>query len=164
MSVVGTGRMRSPSIDRDLLDASLPIAAILLFWGFLSWFAPHPIIGGGLRNAGVLMAALYVVVRGFRMSRSLPEPLPADGPTDVLRENARVALTAGVWFVAAVGVVMLQRASDMLTDPAVTYSPADPLILVCVGAGVGTVGIYAVAAGVAAVREGTGARPAPSDD
>lgn len=143
----------SSALDaRRLLEESVPAAVVLLFWVVLSWFGRPP-VETGLRYAGVAMVLLYVGVRGAALAESLsPPPLPED-PEDVLRENARVAVPAGAWFLAALLVYVVEGLWNLLGVPGAFTSPADSLAFVLTGAGVATVLLYAVAVGLARVRD-----------
>jgi hypothetical protein len=161
--------MSAPVVPRRLLVESLPVAAVLLFWVVLSWVAPAPGLATGLRLAGVVMAVSYVVVRGVDLSHSRRvAPQPVDVAA-VLRENVRVLLAAGAWFVAAVLVELLEGLWRGFGLPGAFTSPGEGLGFVLTGTGVATVLLYAVAAGVARVegrvatgREGGGASDAPA--
>lgn len=127
----------SPLFDvKRLLQEGVPIAAVLLFWTALSLFTDSP-VAGGLRYAGVVMAALYVVVRGVELAGSFPVVGAPETPGELLLENASVAVSASLWFAGAV----------------VAYAVfLDPLGFVLTGTGVGTVLLYAVAVGLPRVR------------
>lgn len=146
---------------RRLVRESAPVAAILLFWSVLSWFAPSPEIGASVRDAGVVMAALFVVRRGVALSSEVV-PVESNDFGTVLYENARVAAPAGVWFLAAAAVVVSGQYWDRPGLLGVFLSPA--LVRACVGAGIGVVGLYAVAVGYSVLRGVESSDAAPADD
>ncbi|WP_115864961.1 hypothetical protein [Halorussus litoreus] len=142
-----------------LVVESVPVAAILLFWNLLAWIVEFQNIGGPVRTAGTVMATLYVTVRGVSLASKTTPPAMMDVES-VVRENARLAVPAGAWFVAAM----------VLTGVDGTLSPYPPTPLTSVvataiaGAGLGVVGLYAVAAGTAALRRDGGAVGVSADD
>lgn len=143
---------------RRLILESVPVAAVLLFWAVLSWLGWEPVVAARVRDAGVVMALCYAVTRGVKLGRRVPAtsartPGPSD-VADVLRENARVALAAGAWFLAALAVQFVEAAWDATGLPGLLVSPADAFSFVLAGGGVGCVVVYAVAAGWARVRAG----------
>lgn len=147
-SLLDIGHVTSnPLLDTErLLRESAPVAVILLFWNVLSeLFAPN--ISSGLFWAGIVMTLLYVVVRGVALAESTPAASRPDDLQAVLAENVRVALTAGVWFLAA-ELLYLARS-------ALAFSTMDLLALACSGAGVGVVALYALAVGIPRVRDET---------
>lgn len=165
--------MESPldNRQRQLLRESAPVAAILLFWVVLSSFV-RSVIATGLLRAGVVMALLYVVVRGVALARSRPPTPRPDDVESVLRENARVALPAGVWFLAAKLVYVVESLWDAFGIPGLGTSPEEGLAFVFVGTGVSVVLLYAIAVGLPRVRdtapkardEGGATGAAPADD
>ena len=155
---------------RRLFRESVPVAAVLLFWMALSWFGWHSVVTARVRDAGLVMALLYAVTRGVELGRSHPgagvgAPAPDDAASAVdvsrrvLRENARVALPAGAWFVAALLVGVAESLWDATGLPGAFVSPANALSFVLAGAGVGVVVIYAVAVGTARIRDGRDVEP-----
>ena len=161
--------MVSPPDTRHLLRESAPVAVILLFWVILSSLV-QPAIATGLLRAGVIMALLYTIVRGVTLTRTHPPASQPDDLKGILRENVRVALPAGVWFLAAHLVYFIEQLWDMLGIPGWDTSPADSLAFVFIGAGVAVVLLYAISVGLPRVRgnapntgnDATGA--APADD
>lgn len=123
---------------------AVPVAAILLFWNLLAWVAQMQNVGGPVRDAGFIMAALYVVVRGVALSEQVIPPVSGDIRA-LLYENARIAVPAGVWFVAAMVSAALEVWVLGLQELLAVVTSA------LAGAGLGVVGLYAVAAGTAAL-------------
>lgn len=143
--------MESAIDTRRLLRESLPVAVILLFWVVLASFTPAEIATGLLR-AGVVMALLYTIVRGLAIAETLE---PTRQPTDVegiLRENVRVAIPAGVWFLAAQAIYLVEQLWDMFGIPGWDTSPAGEISFVFVGTGVAVVVLYAISVGLPRVR------------
>ncbi|MFB6170239.1 MAG: hypothetical protein ABEJ06_03745 [Haloarculaceae archaeon] len=137
---------------RRLYGESLPVAVALSFWVVLSWFGGAPGVARGLRLAGVVMALLYVVVRGRAIARSQP---PTPQPTDVagvLSENLRVLAAAGGWFLAALVAALVDPYWRVVGLPGLFASPVDSLVFVLSGTGVGTVLLYALAVGLPRLR------------
>ena len=128
-----------------LIVESVPVAAILLFWNLLAWIVEFQNIGGPVRTAGAVMAALYVTVRGVSLAPKVSPPAMVDVKT-VVRENAQLAVPAGAWFVAA----MLVAAVDGYLSPYPPTAVTSVVATAVAGAGLGVVGLYAVAVGVAA--------------
>jgi hypothetical protein len=147
---------------RRLLEESVPAAVVLLFWSLLA-VIDRGLIGTGLRLAGVVMALLYVVVRGTRLADSLTDDGQPVEPEPVLRENATVALAAGAWFVAAaLATVALHLVGVGLMIEALE-SVAEALRFALAATGVATVGLYAVAVGTVRLHDRSeSAGPAPS--
>ena len=130
-----------PLQPKRLAAEAVPVAGILAFWNLLAWFVQHQNVGGPVRTAGVVMAGLYVVVRGVSLAPEVPR-FATDDVRLVLYENARVAVPAGAWFVAAMAVAAIDGSTGYGHSP-VTTIVASALA----GSGLGVVGIYAVAAG-----------------
>lgn len=130
---------------------SVPVAGILLFWNLLASVVYFPYVSESIGSAGVVMAALYVVVRGVALSSEVLPPMTG-GVTGILYENASIAVPAGAWFLAAMAVSMVEESAyDVLSAFKVTFA----------GAGLGVVALYAVAAGCRALDGGNavGGRP-----
>jgi predicted metal-binding membrane protein len=129
---------------------TVPVVVILLFWSLLAWVVDFQNVGGPVRTAGFVMAALYVAVRGVALSTRVSPPATLD-MASILRENARIAVPAGAWFVAAMAVAMV--------GPSVPGLPRvfAPVAGTLASGGLGVVGLYAVAAGTTAIRGRTGA-------
>lgn len=143
--------MASSLDTRRLLRESAPVAVILLFWVMLASFVPAE-IATGLVRAGVVMALLYTIIRGLAIAQ-IHEPTRQ--PTDVegiLRENVRVAIPAGIWFLAAQAIYLVEQIWDMLGIPGWDTSPAGELAFVFVGTGVAAVVLYAISVGLPRVR------------
>lgn len=146
--------MVSPLDTRHLLRESAPVAIILLFWVVLSSIV-RPAIATGLLRAGVIMALLYTVVRGVTLTQihsPLPQPEDLEG---VMRENVRVALPAGVWFLTAHLVYVIEDVWNALGIPGLHTSPAGGLAFVFIGTGVAVVLLYAISVGIPRVRGNT---------
>lgn len=162
------GRMVPPLDTRRLLRESAPVAVILLFWTTLSTVA-HPIVASGLHRAGLIMALLYTVVRGVALARRhTPTPAP-ETVVGILRENVRVVIAAGAWFVAAELVYVVERLWEDSDLPGAFTSPAEALAFVLAGAGVATILLYAIVVGLPRIRDsvtetGSGAAGATSAD
>jgi len=134
-----------PLSSKRFVVETVPVVAILLFWNLLAWIADFQNVGGSVRTAGLVMATLYVVVRGVALSAVVSPPTTLDVES-ILRENARIAVPAGAWFVAAMAVAMV--GSYVVELPRALALVADSLA----SAGLGVVTLYAVAAGTSAVR------------
>lgn len=157
MGYQGSGGMVLPLDSRRLVLESAPVAVILLFWISISSFV-RPVIATGLLRAGVIMALLYTVVRGLRIAKI--QPL-TDQPADIegiLRENVRVALPAGIWFLSAHAIFVVEHIWDTFGIPGLFTSPAEGLAFVFTGTGVASVLLYAIAIGVSRVRATTSSR------
>lgn len=126
-----------------LAREAIPVAAILLFWNVLAGIARTQNVGGPVGEAGVLMAALYVVVRGISLSDRVV-PLATGDVATVLTQNARIAMPAGAWFLGA----MVAGAVELHVREFTGFAWAVKTALA--GAGLGVVGLYAVAVGVSA--------------
>lgn len=139
----------SSSIDsRRLFRESRPVAGILLFWVVVSWIGTEPGITTSLRLAGVVMALLYVGVRGVELAQTHPPtPLPTN-VSDLLRENARVLSAAGIWFLPAVLLAFLEPYWEEIGLLRLFMSPLESLAFVFTGTGVTTVILYAIVTGV----------------
>ncbi|WP_132058813.1 hypothetical protein [Halorussus amylolyticus] len=131
---------------KRLAAEGAPVAATLFFWHLLAVFAGFQNVGGPVRTAGVVMAVAYVTLRGVALSTKT-QPLSTEDARAVLSENVRVAVPAGLWFVAAMAVGALEVYVAVFTG---TIAAAESALA---GAGLGVVGLYAVAAGYAAIRE-----------
>ncbi|MFC4549715.1 MULTISPECIES: hypothetical protein [Halorussus] len=140
----------------------VPVAAILLFWNLLAVVAQMQNVGGPVRDAGIVMAALYVVVRGVSLSAEVQPTVAADVEA-VLHENARLAVLAGAWFL---GAIIVYAGDGNLY----AYGPSSGAVALgsaLAGAGLGVVGLYAVAVGYATLGESASpsiASDASSDD
>ncbi|WP_128478853.1 hypothetical protein [Halorussus pelagicus] len=141
------------SPKRMTLEA-LPVAAILLFWNLLAGVAEFQGVAGSVSSAGVVMAALYVVVRGVSLAEQVRPPAMGRVET-VLVENARLAVPAGAWFLAAVMAAAVER---YVNEVLWLLSPVKTALA---GAGLAVVGLYAVAAGYSALggERAAGGRP-----
>lgn len=85
------------------------------------------------------MVLLYVGVRGVALARRVPTTPPPAEPGELLEENLRVAMAAGLWFVGAPLTTELQTWSEGLGSGMLT-GVAELLSFVCVGTGVATAG------------------------
>lgn len=125
-----------------LAEEGNPVAAILLFWYVLAIVVEFSsALSSTVGDAGIVMAGAYVVVRGASLSSEVPS-LETEGVEAVLYENARVALSASIWFLAAAPVYAIHQ-SYIYSDIVGAIAGA------LAGAGLGVVGLYAVAVGVA---------------
>ncbi|MFC4451728.1 hypothetical protein [Halorussus aquaticus] len=155
---------------KRLVIEAVPVAAVLLFWNLLATVAREQHVAGAVGSAGVVMAALYVVVRGVSLSTAVIPPATGD-TREVLYENALLALPAGSWFVAGMVTNALGELLFAYGPPSAFSALASSLA----GAGLGVVGLYAVAAGYSALGgandgggggalAGDGENPADSDE
>lgn len=144
---------------RRLAREGIPIAVILLFWNLLAVVAEQHEVGGAVRNAGFVMAALYVVVRGAGLASETVGPATGD-PKAVLAENVRLAVPAGAWFVGAVLVFALD-ANLYRYHPSLVATVVGSALA---GAGLGVVGLYAVAAGFATFGSEASSEAPTADD
>ncbi|WP_158059015.1 hypothetical protein [Halorussus halophilus] len=148
---------------KRLATEAIPVATILLFWNVLGWIADMQEAGGLVRTAGTVMAALYVVLRGVALAPEVTpfglekfSPLLRDDVKKLLSENARIAVPAGVWFLAGM-VVFAVYPSYVHLDILGAFGSA------LAGAGLGVVGLYAMAVGTS-VLGGHDAPDVPSND
>lgn len=131
-----------PLRTKRLAEEGSPVAAILLFWYVLAAVVEFsPALGSTVADAGVAMAALYVAVRGAALAPDAPA-LETGEVRIVLYENAHAALSAGLWFV---GAAVAYAVHQSYVYHELVGAIADALA----GAGLGVVGVYAVAVGVA---------------
>lgn len=141
-----------PSLDsRRLIRESAPVAVILLFWISISSVV-RPEIATGLLRAGIIMALLYTVIRGLTIAETHPSTDPPTNVEEILRENVRAAIPAGVWFFLAHAVFVVEHIWDTIGIPGVGTSPAGDLAFVFIGTGVAAVLLYAISVGVPRVR------------
>lgn len=143
-----------------LLRESAPLAAVVGFWVIFSWFGRDPDIATGIRYAGVVMGLLYAVVRGVRLADTTSPTPVLDGPADLLRENTRVAVPAGLWFLAAALSGFVAELWNQYVGVGLFVSPVQSLSFVLTVTGVLTVVLYAVAVGSSRIR---GERPSWPD-
>lgn len=149
-----------PSIGtRQLLTETIPVAVILCFWAALS-AVPHGVFASGFRYAGIIMALLYVIVRGMQLAGAKSFPAHPTDLGELLRENAKVALIAGVWLFAAFLIASTRPLWKILSMMGTPYPRGmdalasgflgitDLLVFVLTGTGVATVTLYAVAVGI----------------
>lgn len=133
-----------------LAEEGVPVAAILLFWTFVSWvFTLSPVLSGTARDAGIVMAALYVVVRGAGLAPEVSPPETDDIRT-ILRENARIAVGAGPWFLSAALVHLVTQFWLEPRWPGLLFSRMDWVVQLLAGVGLAVITLYAVACGIAA--------------
>ena len=155
---------------RRLLTESVPIASILLFWTVLSWIGMEPTVARGFQITGIVMAAMYIVVRGTTLGRLQESPESATDLRSLLLTNVRVALPVGLWFLGAVAVGVLESLWSRLGLVGVATSPADGLVFVFTATGVGIATLFAVVAVFPTVSDGGrtasrgGSTNVPSDD
>ncbi|WP_435181542.1 hypothetical protein [Halorussus sp. AFM4] len=138
-----------PLLPKRLAAEGVPVAGVLAFWNLLAWVVQHQNVGGPARTAGVVMAGLYVVVRGVALAPEVPR-FATDDVRLVLSENARVAVPAAAWFVAAMAVAAIDGSTGYGHSPVTTVAAS-----ALASAGLGVVGIYAVAAGYRTLGGGT---------
>jgi hypothetical protein len=124
-----------------LVREGIPIAAILLFWNLLAVVGQTQHVGESVGSAGIVMAALYVVVRGVSLSDEVLPPMTGD-VRGIVYENALLAVPAGAWFLSA---ILVSKLAELIFR----YVPSFVSVFVSslAGAGLGVVGLYAVAAG-----------------
>lgn len=146
---------------RRLAREGVPVAVILLFWSLLAAIAEPHEVGGSVRTAGYLMAALYVVVRGAGLASDAAAPATEDLEA-VLAENARLALPAGLWFLGAIAVFFI--GTVVRAQVRALTSVVTSLEGAFAGAGLGVVGLYAVATGFAAFDRGASSADASTAD
>lgn len=141
-----------PSIEyaKRLFRASLPAFGTLLFWVVLSWFAVQRLLVPGIRRAGLVMAALYVLVAGRELAPATTTPRLGDLEA-VLYQNAQVGVAAAGWLLAGILVGVVDSAWAGLGLPGAFTSPLGDLLWVFSWSVVATVGIYVVAATQAVV-------------
>lgn len=144
-------RVGSGPYTRQLLRESTPVAAILLFWVALST-PVEPSISEWLIRAGIIMAILYTVVRSVILAQEQGPITQATHLQGLLEENVRVALPAGVWFLSAQLVYVVEGLWDMLGIPGTFTSPADGVAFVLNGTGIAVVLLYAIWVGLPYVR------------
>lgn len=140
------------SPQRTFLN-SLPIAGIMLFWLVISWIASHPLVGGGARLAGLVMALTYAITKGITSAPQAPvDPLFVD-IRSTLRTNGLALLAAGGWFILAKLVILAEQLWRVLALPGLFTSPDNGLIFAFTSTGVVTVVLYAVTLGTVALRD-----------
>lgn len=161
----------SPLSPRRVFINSVPIAAILLFWVFVSWLGAHPLLGRGARIAGFVMALTYAVVRGITSAPHTRSPSALADIGSVLRINGLALLAAVGWFIGARVIILAEQVWSELALPGVFTSPADGLAFAFTATGVVTIVLYAVTLGTALLRDESpprrdGADPSgsPADD
>jgi hypothetical protein len=137
---------------RRLIRESAPVAVILAFWNLLAVVAQQQHVGESVGSAGVVMAALYVVVRGVSLSSETLPPVTGD-VREILYENAQLAIPAGAWFLGAMLTNALGELLFAYGPPSFVSALASSLA----GAGLGVVAIYAVAAGYRTLDDGRAA-------
>lgn len=134
----------------DLLEESAPVAVILLFWVALASVATGTIATGLLR-AGFIMALLYTIVRGVALAETLQSTSQPADLSGILWENVWVALPAGVWFVVARLLTLLEWLLGTAGVPSSVTSLAAETSIAFVGAGVAVVLLYAISTGLTRV-------------
>lgn len=155
---------------RRLLTESIPIASILLFWMVLSWIGGEPTVTRGFQITGIVMAVMYIVVRGITLGRLEAGYEPTTDLRSLLLTNVRVALPVGLWFLGAMAVEVLESLWSRLNLVGVATSPADELMFVFTATGVGIAVLFAVVAVFPTVSGGggtasrDGSSNVPSDD
>ncbi|WP_135825115.1 hypothetical protein [Halorussus ruber] len=144
---------------RRLIRESAPVAAILSFWNLLAVVTQQQHVGESVGSAGVVMAALYVVVRGVSLSSEALPPVTGDVRA-VVYENAQLAIPAGAWFLGAMVTNALGELLFAYGPPSFVSALASSLA----GAGLGVVALYAVAAGYRTLDGGRAAGGRPPTD
>jgi hypothetical protein len=144
---------------RRLIREGIPIAAVLAFWNLLAVVAQEQHVGESVGSAGVVMAALYVVVRGVSLSSEVLPPVTGD-VREILYENAQIAIPAGAWFLGAMLTNVLGELLFAYGPPSFVSAIASSLA----GAGLGVVALYAVAAGHRTLDGGRAAGGRPPAD
>lgn len=106
-----------PPLDtRRLIQESAPVAVILLLWVGIAILA-RPVIETGLLRAGTIMAPFYTVVRGITIAETHPLTDQPDDVIGILRENVRVALPAGIWFLPVHTIFVIEQVTDTFGIP-----------------------------------------------
>jgi hypothetical protein len=141
---------------RRLLTESIPIASILLFWMVLSWIGGEPTVARGFQITGIVMAVMYIVVRGTTLGRLEAGHESTTDLRSLLLTNVRVALPVGLWFFGAMAVGVLESLWSRLDLVGVSTSPADELMFVFTATGVGIAVLFAVVAVFPPVSSGGG--------
>ena len=143
----------SPLPPGRALRESLPVAGVLLLWTVLSWLAFEPLVSQAVRAVGVVTALAYVVVRGVRLGDEAT-PLVASNAASVLGQQLRLAPAPAVWFLAGIGVPVVEDLWGLLGLFGLFTSPGDDFVRVCALVGVGTALLLVVAGGTAALGDG----------
>ena len=141
---------------KRLAEEGVPVAAILLFWTTLALLAGYSPVRDTVNTAGIVMAGLYVVVRGVALSDTV-EPPETESLEAIIRKNVRVAVPAGVWFLGGVGVYLAY-------ESVLRFGYLGRISQALGGAGLGVVGLYAVAVGTGALRRDSGVASVSTDD
>ena len=126
-----------------LFEESLPVFAVVLLWTLLAVFARHD-LRTGLRYAGVVMALLYVVVRGAAIGHGVETVGHPKSVVEGLRDSFRALVPAFPWFLLAFAL----RAGRAYTG----FTLPRELVYVSSTTGVLTVVLYAVVFGSARIR------------
>lgn len=142
--------MVPPLTTDNLLRESSPVAVILLFWVALASLATST-IATGLLGAGLIMALLYTIVRGVALAETRQAASQPDDLSGILLENVRVALPAGVWFLVARLVSLLEWLLVTAGVPSSVTSLVADAPFAFVGAGVAVVLLYAISTGLTRV-------------
>jgi hypothetical protein len=135
-----------------LLRESAPAAVVLLLWAVVAGILPRD-VAGNARLAGVVMALLYVVVRGVHLAGTIEVGRQPTDPRDLLAENLGVAVAAGAWFLAGVFVAALRPFVERYHLHLIENTVVVPLSFALGTTGVATVVLYAIAAGLPRVRQ-----------
>lgn len=126
-----------------LFEESLPVFAVVFLWTPLAVFARDD-LRSGLRYAGVVMALLYVVVRGAAIGYGVETVGHPKSVVDGLRDSVRALVPASPWFLLAFAL----RAGRDYTG----FVLPRELVYVSSATGVLTVVLYAVVFGSARLR------------
>jgi hypothetical protein len=151
----------SSTIDpKRLFVESVPVAEILFLWSLVAVLAEAMVRGYraagtaalGLRVAGIVMAFVYVAARADALAGSRPwTDWPGTGSGQI-RENWRVLLAAAPWVLAAVATRFLPPLTQFGVPP-LYRTILDPVAFALTGAAAAPAVLYAVAFGLAWVRQ-----------
>ncbi|QLD89673.1 hypothetical protein HWV07_11820 [Natronomonas salina] len=127
----------------QLFEESLPVFAVVFLWTLLAVFARYD-LGSGLRYAGLVMALLYVVVRGAAVGRSVETVRHPTSVVDGLRDSVRSLAPASPWFLLAFALRVGRDYTGFVLPSELVY--------VSSATGVLTVVLYAAVFGSARLR------------
>lgn len=126
-----------------LFEESLPVFAVVFLWTLLAVFARYD-LGSGLRNAGVVMALLYVVVRGAAIGNGVETVGHPKSVVAALRDSFRALVPASPWFLLAFALRVGRDYTGFLLPRELVYVSSTTGVL--------TVVLYAVVFGSARLR------------
>ena len=156
---------------KRLFVETVAVAEILLLWSFVAVLAETMMRGYraagtvalGLRVAGIVMAFVYVAARADALAGSRPwADWPGTGSGQV-RENWRVLLAAAPWVLAAVATRFLPPLTQFGVPP-LYRAVLDPVAFALTGAAAAPAVLYAVAFGIAWIRQGRRGRNESSSE